>query len=487
MQPSVLVRHVGNVLLLVAVAMLIPAAYALLAGEASAGNAFLLSTVFTAAVGIALRVRTTDEELSVRTALGVVTLGWTAAGVASALPLGLLGLSWVDALFEAVSAVTATGATVLHDVEGQPRALLLWRSVLQWFGGVGIIVLFTSVFPRLGIGAIQLFRAEVTGPHPEKLLPRLSESSKLLWVIYGLLTAAAAVLLVLAGMPVFDAINHALTTVSTGGFSTRNAGVAAFGSAAVEMVITLFMFLGATNFMLLYRVLRLGDWRAARGDAEFRLYVGLIVAGGLLIAAALWLQHAESPGEALRHGLFQAAAVVSTTGFAAADYTLWPHLAQAVLFVLMFIGGSAGSTAGGPKVIRILVAVKHGAGEILRLLHPRSVRVVRVDDEPVPQPVFAAVTAFLFVYMGTWFVSIVVLAALGLSLPDAAVAAISALGNIGPGFGNIGPTDTFSGFAAPVKVYLMLLMLVGRLEVLSVFVLLLPGFWDRLPTRRVRA
>jgi len=485
MQPGVLARHVGNLLLLVAIAMLVPAAYAWLARETTAGTAFLLSAALTAALGGALRVRTRDEELSIRTALAVVVLGWAAAATASALPFWLSGLPWIDALFEAVSGVTTTGATVIRDLSRHDRALLLWRSMLQWFGGLGIIVLFTSVFPRLGIGAIQLFRAEMTGLQPEKLLPRLSDTSKLLWTIYGLLTAAAAVLLVLAGMPVFDAVNHALTTVSTGGFSTHNAGISAFGSAAVESVLLLFMFLGATNFMLIYRVFRFGDWRAAR-DEEFRLYVALVVGGGLLIAAALWLQQGDPLGAALRRGLFQAVAVISTTGFAVADYTQWPHLAQAVLFVLMFVGGCAGSTAGGPKIVRVLVALKHGAGEIVRVLHPRSVRVVRLDDQPLPPSVFAAATAFLFVYAGTWFFSTVVLAALGLPLPDAAVAAISALGNIGPGFANIGPTETFAGFPAGVKLYLMVLMLVGRLEVLGVYALLLPGFWDLRPGRRVR-
>ena len=256
------------------------------------------------------------------------------------------------------------------------------------------------------------------------------------------------------------------------------------------------MFLGATNFMLQYRLFRFGDWRGMRDDAEFRLYAALAAGGGLFIAASLWAGNGgealppagaalPSGGGALRHGFFHAVSIMSTTGFAAADYTLWPALAQAVLFVLMFVGGSAGSTAGGPRVARVLFAVKHGWGEIQRVLHPRAVRVVRMGDAPVPASVFAAVAAFIFVYMVTWFVSIVVLAAVGLPFPDAAVAAISALGNIGPGFGAVGPAETFAAFSPTAKLYLALLMLVGRLEVLNVFVLFRPEFWDRRPHRRM--
>ncbi len=500
MQPRLLARHVGNLLAIVGLAMLIPALYALLAGEDAAWWAFVASSALAVAAGAALRFRTPAEELHIRTAVGVVTLGWAAAAAVSALPFALSGATphWADALFEAFAGVTATGATVITGLEAQPRAVLLWRSLLQWFGGMGIVVLFVSVFPRIGMGAIQLFRAEVPGPQPEKILPRLSETAKLLWGIYGGLTAAAAALLLLAGLEPFDAVNHALTAVSTGGFSTRSAGVAALNNPAAEVVLTLFMFLGATNFMLQYRLFRHGDWRAARRDAEFRLYAALALGGGLLIAMALWAGPGGGapdgaggaaaartpPGEALRRGLFHSVSMLSTTGFAAADYTLWPGLAQAVLFLLMFSGGSAGSTAGGPKVVRVLLAAKHGWGEIQRVLHPRSVRMARMGDAPVPAPVFSAVAAFLFLYMLTWFVSIVALAALGVPFPDAAGAAISALGNIGPGFGAIGPAHTFAPFSSAAKVYLSLLMLVGRLEVLSVFVLFRPDFWDRRRHRR---
>lgn len=485
MQLGILVRHVGNLLVIVALTMLVPAAYAWTVSETAARTAFLVSTAVTAGVGLVLRVRVDEEELNVRTAVGVVTIGWATAAVASALPFWLLGAHWADALFEAAAGVTTTGATALNDIESQPHALLLWRSMLQWFGGMGIVVLFVSVFPQLGIGAIQLFRAEVPGPQPEKLLPRLSETSKLLWGIYGALTGLAALLLMLCGLDPFDAINHALTTVSTGGFSTRAAGIATFASPAAEIVVTVFMFLGAMNFMLLYRLLRFGDGPAVRRDEEFRAYVTIALAGGLLIAASLWIGQQVAAGAAVRSGLFQAVSIMTTTGFAVGDYTLWPPLAQAVLFLLMFVGGSAGSTAGGPKVIRILIALKHGLGEMRRLLHPRVVRVVRIGGAPLPATVFAAVTAFLFVYMTTWFVSIVVLGALGVPLADAMVAAISALGNIGPGFGAIGPTETFFDFSPAVKLYLALLMLVGRLEMLSVFVLFQPEFWDRRPKRRV--
>ncbi|HEY8417812.1 MAG TPA: TrkH family potassium uptake protein, partial [Limnochordales bacterium] len=468
MQPRLLAYLVGRLTLLVGVSMLVPLAYALLTGDGSV-RAFALAVACVLLLG-GLMARPVEAELDARTALGVVTLGWAAAGVAGALPFWFAGVfsHWTDALFESVSGFTTTGATVMTNLAAQPRALLLWRSLLQWLGGMGIIVLFMSVFPRLGIGAGHLFRAEVPGPQPEKILPRVAESARVLWLIYLGLTAAAALLLRLTGLDWFDAINHALTGVATGGYSTRDAGVAAFANPWAETVLLLFMFLGGTNFFLQYRLFRFGDWRALAGNREFWVYSGLLLGAGLLIALDLHWETGAGWGTVLRMGLFQAVSIMTTTGYAVADYTLWPPLSQAVLFALMWVGGSSGSTSGGPKVVRWIVLVKHGVHELSRLLHPRAVQALRIGDRNVSERIFSAVAGFVVLYVVIWFVSVVVLAGMGLDAVTAAAAAIASLGNIGPGFGTLGPAYSFASLAPSAKLYLSFLMLVGRLEVLVV-------------------
>ena len=476
----------GRLVFLLGLCMLIPLAFAAATGDPTA-RAFGVSAASVIAVGFAMGRIPLDGELEARTAIAVVTLGWAAAGVVGALPFWLSGIfpHWTDALFESVSGFTTTGATVMANIAAQPRALLLWRSLLQWLGGMGIIVLFVSVFPRLGIGSVQLFRAEVPGPAPEKLLPRVAESGQLLWVIYLALTAAAAALLLLTGLDWFDAVNHALTAVATGGYSTRDTSVAAFANPMAEWVLVLFMFLGGTNFVLQYRLFRLGDWRAVAADREFWTYTGLLLAASVFIMADLHLKTGAGIWESLRLGVFHAVSVMTTAGFTTASYDLWPPLSQAVLFVLMWVGGSAGSTSGGPKVIRLLVLVKHGIKELNRLLHSRAVQVLRIGDRPVSERVFAAVAGFVFLYLTVWFASVLVLAGLGLDLVTAASAAIASLGTIGPGFGAIGPGHTYAALPPPAKLYLAFLMIVGRLEVLIVLVLFHPAFWEWRLRRRV--
>ncbi len=486
MQPLLLLRLIGRILVMIGLFMLIPFAYALAVADPTA-RAFGWSAAHALVAGWLLGRIRADEELEPRTAIAVVTLGWAAAGVAGALPFWFAGVfpHWADALFESVSGFSTTGATVMMDLDHQPRALLLWRSLLQWLGGMGIIVLFVSVFPRLGMGSQQLFRAEVPGPAPEKLLPRVAESGRMLWVIYLALTAAAALLLLGTGVSGFDAVNHALTAVATGGYSTHDASVAAWNNPLAEWVLILFMFLGGTNFVLQYRLFRHGDWRTAAGDREFWTYAGLLAAASLAIAVDLHLETGSGLGGSLRPAVFQAVSVMTTTGYTSEAYTLWPALSQAVLFVLMWVGGSAGSTSGGPKVIRLLVLVKHGLKEINQVLHPRAVQIVRIGDRPVSERVFAAVAGFVFLYLTAWFVSVVVLAATGLDVVTATSAAIASLGNIGPGFGAIGPGHTFAPLPAAAKLYLSFLMIVGRLEVLFVLVLFHPAFWERRTRRRV--
>ncbi|MBO8142756.1 MAG: TrkH family potassium uptake protein [Firmicutes bacterium] len=475
----------GSILVLVGLFMLVPLAWALATGEPTV-RPFLAAAAVCLVSGLLLRGRRGDEELELRTALGVVAIGWAVAGLAGSLPFVLAGAMphWSDAVFESFSGFTTTGATVIAEVESQPRSLLLWRSLLQWLGGVGIIVLFVSVFPRLGVGGIQLFRAEITGPSPEKVLPRVAETGRLLWIIYLGLTTATTVALVLAGVNWFDAINHAMTAVSTGGYSTRNDGIGAFASPVVHWVLTVGMFLGGMNFFLQYRVFRFGDWQAVRQNREFWVYVGLLLGAGLLVTADLWMERAMRLSDAWRMGLFHAVSIMTTTGYVSDDYGTWPHMSRAILFMLMFIGGSAQSTAGGPKVIRLAILFKHGIKELEQLMHPRSVRALRIGDKAVADRTFYAVVGFVFLYIAIWLVSTVILAATGLDLITAASAAITSLSNVGPGFGKVGPAYTFASLTPAAKLYLSFLMLVGRLEIMSVLILFHPAFWGRRNLRR---
>lgn len=484
MQLRLLAQLVGRMVLLMGLFMLVPLAWGLLSGDGAAA-AFGLSAALALGAGLAAG-RPAAEELDVRTALGAVALGWAAAAAVGALPFWVSGAlpQGIDAFFESVSSFTTTGATVMTGLAARPRALLLWRSLLQWLGGMGIVVLFVSLFPRLGIGSGQLFRAEVPGPAPEKLLPRVAESARLLWRMYVALTAAAALLLRWSGLDWFDAVNHALTSVATGGHSTRDGGVAALANPWAEGVLVLFMFLGGTNFLLLYRLFRFGDGRAAAGSREFWAYAGLLLAAGLIIAVDLRGETGAGWLPALRLGVFHAVSVMTTTGFAAADYTGWPDLSQAVLFVLMWVGGSAGSTSGGPKVVRWLVLAKHGARELGRLLHPRAVQVLRIGDQAVSERIFSAVVGFFVLYMLLWLAGAAVLAALGVDLGSAAAAALASLGNVGPGFGAVGPSHTYAPFPPAAKLFLAFLMVVGRLEVLVVLALVHPTFWERRLLRR---
>lgn len=472
---------VGSVIALVALGMTIPLAFALALGEATAFS-FAVPAVLALVIGLLLRRGETFENIGIHEALIVVSGSWCAAALVGAVPFWLSGLlpNPVDALFEAVSGITTTGSTLVADVEALPRSVLVWRSLLNWLGGLGIIVLFVAVVPRLGFEGNQLFRAEMPGVTKEKLRPRIREAGRLLWMLYVVLTIVLACLLWAAGLPLFDAAMHALTTISTGGASTRNLSVGAFANPTVEWIIALFMFLGATNFTLLYRCILHGEVSDLVNNREFRSYVAVVLVAAGLIAVDLLSSQALGVGEAVRIAIFQSISVVSTTGFVSTGSAVWPTAAAMILFLLMFTGGMAGSTSGGPKMIRIVVAVKHGFLGVLKLLHPRSVTHLRLGELKISEQTATSVGSFLFLYMLIFAVSCAVLSFAGTDFATTAIVVISSLGNIGQGFGIAG--SSFANLAAQpewVKLFLCLLMLIGRLEIYSVLVLFLPSFWSR--------
>ena len=420
------------------------------------------------------------EALGWREAFLAVALAWVLAGLLGALPFFFSGVlpSPADAFFEAVSGFTTTGATVMVTVEAAPDTVLLWRSALQWLGGMGIVVLFVSLAPRLGAGGVWLFRAEFPNPAREQLLPRVASTARRLWLLYLALTAAAVLGYLAAGLSLFDAVNHAFTSLSTGGFSTRTAGV--WERPAAEWVAAAAMFLGSTSFVLQYRLWWMRDWQALRQAPEFWAYAAITAAASLVAAGSLWFGGTyDSALTALRKATFHVVSILSTTGYASADYGAWPPLAAAVIWAAMFTGGMTGSTSGGPKVFRWLVMAQHVGAELLRLVHPRSVHPLRLGGVTLPEGLVGSVGAFLFCYALLWAGGTLVLAAAGLDALEAASGTIACLGNIGPGFGRVGPVGHYADLAAPAKLVLAALMIAGRLEVFGVAVLLHPAFWRR--------
>jgi len=473
-------RILGALLLFLAAALLVPVPCALIFADGTA-TAFIYSAIICAGIGGGLFVKCRSErDLSIREGFAVVTFGWVAFALFGALPYVLSGgiPSCVDAFFETMSGFTTTGSTILTDIEALAPSLLFWRSFTQWLGGMGIIVLSLAILPMLGVGGMQLFKAEVPGPTADRLTPRIQDTAKLLWGVYVLLSAIETGLLMTGGMSFFDAINHTFTTMATGGFSTRNASVAAFGSAYIDWVITLFMFLAGVNFTLHYLALqgRLSDfWR----NEEFRFYLWLTLG----ITAAMTLFNLSGPyagfGDSLRYSAFQVVSIMTTTGYGTADFELWPVFCQYLLVVCMFIGGCAGSTGGGMKVARVLLFFKHAQVQLYRLIHPRAVRLVKLGNRPVDKEVMQSILGFFALYMGVLIMGSLVMAALGMDLVSAGTAVITALGNVGPGLGSVGPVDNFAHIHPFGKTVLALCMLLGRLELFTVLVLVIPSFWRK--------
>lgn len=492
------IRTLGGLLLFLGVALLLPALVGLYYAEPSWWS-------FATAAGLALGIGGSawftlgtpgQEDLGVREGFTIVALSWIVLSLIGALPFVLGGVlaSYTDAFFETMSAFTTTGATIFggggnRAIEAMPNAFLFWRSLAHWLGGMGIIVLTLAILPILGVGGMQLFRAEVPGPSADKLTPRVRETAKRLWLIYVGITALE-VLFLLPAMSGFDAVNHAFATMATGGFSTENGSVGQYGSAYIDGVITVFMFLAGTNFALHYRMLR-GQPLTFIGDTEFRVYAGIVGITTVTMALGTWaplvawlpgsaaFEGYASLAEAVRYSAFQSVAIITTTGFGTADYELWPPLALSVLFILFFAGGMAGSTGGGPKIIRHILLFKNSVKEMKQLIHPDAILPLRVGGDVVPDNVMRNVLSFIALYFMLNGLGILIMSILGLDLVSAFGATIASVGNIGPGFGTVGPTDNYAHIPAVGKWVLSILMMIGRLEIFTVLILFAPAFWRR--------
>ena len=420
------------------------------------------------------------EYINPREGIAIVALGWTAIGFFGALPFyfGEAEFGFTDAMFESVSGFTTTGSSVLTNIEKVSKSLLFWRSFIQWLGGMGIIVLSLAILPFLGVGGMQLFKAEVPSPVPDKLTPRLSASAKILWGVYAMFSLVEVLALMAGGMELYDALCHAFTTMPTGGFSTKNASVAGFDSAYIDFVIVFFMVLAGINFSLHYQLLRgrtLIFWR----DSECRFFLMLCAGLTLLVTLDLYGDVYDSLASAFRYAAFQVVSIVTTTGYATADYELWPGLSQSIIFFCMFLGASAGSTGGGMKCARIMVCAKYCYRELFTLIHPRSVVQLKINDAVVPDHVIKSIMGFLGIYMMLFVVCSLLLGAMGVDMMTALGAVASCIGNIGPGFGTVGPVDNFAHLPMAGKWLLLWCMLLGRLEIYTVIILLVPEFWKK--------
>ncbi len=473
-------RVIAVILLVVTAFMLTSVGWALWYGESGTIRAFLLTALFvTVPAVLFLRVGTPpDQDVSTRDGFLMVSLGWLAVSLVGAVPFYLSGAipSFPDAFFETISGFTTTGASILTDIESLPRSMLYWRSLTHWLGGMGIIVLAVAIFPILGIGGLQLIKAEAPGPSVDKLTPKIAGTAKILWITYVALSALETLLLYFGGMDLFDSLTHTFGTMATGGFSPRAAGVGHYNSAYIDAVITVFMVLAGINFVLYFKLIT-GRFRSLHRDTELKSYLAIFFAATAVIAIGLYGDRFSTVGESLRYASFQAASILTTTGYATDDFALWPMLPQAVLFALMFVGGCSGSTGGGIKVIRVVTMLKQGWNEMRFLVYPRGVFRIRVNREVLRKNVVYAISGFVVLYLFIIVLTTVVVAAAGEDILTSLSTALVTLGNIGPGFGRVGPALNYAFYPDWIKLYLGFIMVMGRLEIYTVLILLTPRFW----------
>ena len=477
MRILVVIQTTGGFLRFFSLTLLAPLAVALLYDERTEALAFALTGVLSAGAGHLMvgRRRVAIENLRRVEALAIVAGSWLLLSCSAAIPYLLTGMGPIDAMFESMSGLTTTGATVIRDFSQFGHGLFFWRSLTQWFGGMGVIALFVAVLPRLGIAGRQLFFAEAPGPTDERLTPQIRKTAAALWSVYAGLTVMQFLALILTGMPVFDSACHAFTTLAAGGFSPHPLSIAGYRNPAAEWVITVFMFAAGANFALHYRTLR-GEPKAFLVDEEFRAYVGIVVMSVVLLVVFM---RPDVPNvlDEIRIGAFQVLSILTTTGFASVDFQLWDEQSKMVLLALMFIGGCAGSAAGGPKIVRQILIARYTLTELRRTLHPRGVLPVKLGGRVVPEEIMRGVLVFFLFYLLVFAVCTMVVSAFGADLITAVTASIACLGNIGPGFNAVGPMANFADLHPVSRVVLTAAMWVGRLEVVTVLALLRPEVW----------
>ncbi|SES65556.1 trk system potassium uptake protein TrkH [Methanococcoides vulcani] len=469
----------GSLLRFLGPMMLVPLGVALYYGESP--YPFAVAFSFTTIVGsiLSFRYSSSDErEWEKREGFAIVAFGWFAAALFGSIPYMFDGVTFLNALFESMSGFTTTGATVFVDIETHSRSLLFWRSMTQWIGGMGIIMLFIAILPKLGVAGRQMFRAEAPGPKEDQLKPRIRETAKILWAVYVSISVVELLLLLIAGMSFYDACMHTFTTMACGGFSPYADSVAAFNSPLIEGIITLFMFIAGANFALHYKTLY-SDKKSLLKDNEFKFYFVIVGLATVLLTLILWRDTPDSIPTSFRYAVFQVVSILTTTGYATTDFNLWADSGKVVLLAMMFIGGCAGSTAGGIKVVRLLLLLKYARSELFKAIHPKAVRPIKFNGKSVPVDIMHAIISFVVIYFLIFLISSAILSIFGMDLTSSVTASIATLGNIGPGFNMVGPMANFSTVPAIGKLVLIANMWIGRLEVFTVIVMLTPEFWRR--------
>ena len=480
MSYGIVLKVLGNILMVESVLMLPALAIAFYTNEHDK-TAFLITVIITSLIGFIMSKKaTTKNNVNIREGLAIVALGWIFASLFGALPFYLSGSipSYIDAFFETVSGFTTTGASILGNVEGLPHGVLFWRSFTHWIGGMGILVFTIALLPALGIGGFQIFKAESPGPTADKIMPRIKDTAKILYVIYFSITILQIILLKLGGMSFFDSMLHTFGSVGTGGFGIKNNSIAFYDSTYIHIVIGIFMLLSGVNFSLYYYLFK-GRWKDVLKNEELRLYLAVVFTAITAIAINLFMASYAGVFRSLRDSFFQVISIITTTGYTTANFDVWPTFSKTILFTLMFIGGCAGSTAGGIKVIRILILGKLIKRDVAKLFHPRAFISIKNSGKKVTDETIVSINSFVTLYIMIFVISTIIISLEGLDIVSVSSAVAATLGNIGPALGFAGPASNFGGFSSLSKVLFSFLMLLGRLEIFTLIALILPKNWTR--------
>lgn len=476
-----IIRINSMLLAIIAITMFLPAGVSIYYGEMNIFFSFLIPALAAIVVGIFFYFIGRKKHLKLSSKAGFIAVAtcWLSASLLGSLPFLISGCipSFTDAFFESVSGYTTTGATILSDVESLPRAINLWRAQMHWLGGMGIVALTVALLPLFGVGGFQLIKAETTGPEKGKITPKITETAKILWFIYFGFTIVQTILLMIAGMDFIDALIHTFSTLGTGGFSSRNSSVGHYNSVAIDWICTTFMILSGVNFSLYFKLFQ-GKFKELGENSELKAYLAIIIVATLLIAISIKPIYGSFMN-ALRYASFQASTIMTTTGFSTADYTQWPPFAQSIIFFLMFIGGCSGSTGGSIKVIRWVILGRQMKNELKRLLHPHGVFGIQLNKRPGRKDVVLNVAGFFYIYFIIVLITSLVAALGNADVITSFTTGLSLVGNIGPGFGKIGPIYNFSFYPAFAKWWFCVAMIAGRLEFYTMLILFMPSFWKK--------
>lgn len=477
---KIVLKSLGIVLICEALLM-IPSLLVAFIYKGSDDTAFVLTITMLLICGLPLMlIKPKTDKIYARDGFAIVALGWLLISLFGAMPFYISRSipSPVDSLFESISGFTTTGASILKEIEGLPEGILFWRSFTHWIGGMGVLVLTLAILPSAGASTFHIMKAESPGPTPGKLVPKIGQTAKILYGIYIIITLIEIILLLAAGMPLYDSFIHAFGTAGTGGFSNMNSSVGAYNSVFIDVIITVFMLIFGTNFALYYYVLK-GNIKALLKDEEFRFYIGVVLVFIIFITFNIYGSVFKSIWEALRYSSFQVASIVTTTGYSTADFNQWPIFSRILLLLLMFMGGCAGSTGGAIKQIRILVLLKNMKKELIKIIHPRAVYNVRIGGKTVEDDTLSGVLAFFFIYIFVFVMATLIVSCDGKDIATTVSSVIATLGNIGPGVGLVGPAGNYSEMSDISKIILSLCMFVGRLEIYPMLLLVVPSFWKR--------